>query len=94
VVDRVFDLFAELNANDDQMDFQVVYASGMQGISGMAPDQLTDNLQPLFREILKLPQAQVDESKPLQLLIANVDYDDFKGASICCLSTFERYFHI
>lgn len=61
------------------MDFQIVYASGMNGIAGAEPDQLTDNLQPLFKEILKLPKAKVDESLPLQMLIANVDYDDFKG---------------
>ena len=79
VIDRVFDLFADLNASDEQMDFQIVYASGMNGISGLAPDNLSDNLQPLFKEILKLPMANVDEGKPLQMLIANVDYDDFKG---------------
>lgn len=61
------------------MDFQVVYASGMNGIAGMEPDKLNDNLQVLFDEILKLPKAKVDAEAPLQLLIANVDYDDFKG---------------
>lgn len=79
VVDRVFDLFADLNASDEQMDFQIVYASGMNGISGLEPDNLSDNLTPLFDEILKLPKATVDTSKPLQLLIANIDYDEFKG---------------
>ena len=79
VIDKVFDLFTELNANDEQMDFQIVYASGMNGIAGNEPDKLTDNLTPLFDEILKLPTADVDTSKPLQMLVANVDYDDFKG---------------
>jgi GTP-binding protein len=79
VVDKVFDLFSELGATDEQMDFQIVYASGMNGIAGMQPDALTDNLQPLFTEILKLPKAKVDANHPLQMLIANVDYDDFKG---------------
>lgn len=79
VVDRVFDLFAELNANDDQMDFQIVYASGMNGISGTDHTNLTGDLQPLFKEILKLPEAIVNPDEPLQLLIANIDYDDFKG---------------
>lgn len=79
VVDKVFDLFMELNANDEQMDFQIVYASGIQGISGTQHDKLEDNLQPLFKEILKLPQVPCDVAQPLQLLIANVDYDDFKG---------------
>lgn len=79
VIDRVFDLFTELNADDGQMDFQIVYASGMNGIAGLEPDALTDNLTPLFDEILKLPTANVDTSRPLQMLVANVDYDDFKG---------------
>lgn len=52
---------------------------GMNGIAGIEPDKLTENLQPLFQEILKLPKAQVDANHPLQMLIANVDYDDFKG---------------
>jgi GTP-binding protein len=79
VVDKVFDLFAELDANDEQMDFQIVYASGINGISGLEPDALTEDLQPLFGEILKIPPAKVDPEHPLQLLIANVDYDEFKG---------------
>lgn len=79
VVDLVFDLFAELEATDEQMDFQVVYASGMNGISGLDHTDLQDNLTPLFDEILKLPKAVVDPELPLQMLIANVDYDDFKG---------------
>jgi len=78
VVDKVFDLFAELGATDEQMDFQVVYASGMNGIAGNSPDALQDNLEAVFKEILKLPPAKVDTEAPLQMLIANVDYDDFK----------------
>lgn len=79
VVDLVFDLFAELNANDEQMDFEIVYASGMNGIAGDEPDKLADNLQPLFKAILNIPKAKVDATKPLQMLIANIDYDEFKG---------------
>lgn len=79
VIDKVFDLFVELGANDAQMDFQIVYASGMNGIAGNEPEALESDLKPLFKEILKLPKAKVDESQPLQMLIANVDYDDFKG---------------
>lgn len=79
VVDKTFDLFSELNANDEQMDFQIVYASGMNGISGLDAKNIGPDLLPLFDEILKLPQAKVDPTKSLQLLIANVDYDDFKG---------------
>jgi len=70
---------AELGANDEQMDFEVVYASGMQGIAGYTPDALTENLEPVFEKILRLPKAPVDPSKPLQMLVANIDYDGFKG---------------
>lgn len=79
VVNKVFDLFAELNANDEQMDFQIVYASGLTGIAGTDPNNLEKNLQPLFKEIIKLPPSSSDPQHPLQLLVANVDYDDFKG---------------
>ena len=79
VIDKVFDLFVELGASDAQMDFQIVYASGIQGIAGNEPDKLDSNLQPLFKEIIKLPKVVCDPAKPLQILIANVDYDDFKG---------------
>ena len=61
------------------MDFQIVYASGLTGISGLDPNNLENNLQPVFKEILKLPAANVDPEHPLQMLVANVDYDDFKG---------------
>lgn len=58
---------------------QVVYASGIQGIAGLDPSQLSSNLTPLFDQILRIPKAKVDPTKALQLLVANVDYDDFKG---------------
>lgn len=75
----MFDLFVELGATDAQMDFQIVYASGINGIAGIKPDNLSSDLQPLFKEIVKLPKIPCEAEKPLQLLIANVDYDDFKG---------------
>ena len=75
-----YDLYlTNIDANDEQMDFDIIYASGMQGISGTEPDQMADDLQPLLDKLLDLPCADVDESIPLQMLIANVDYDDFKG---------------
>lgn len=79
VVDRVFDLFGELNATDAQMDFDICYASGLNGVAGEDHKALSPNLTPLFDKILKLPQAQFAQEAPLQLLIANIDYDDFKG---------------
>ena len=79
VVDKAFDLFAELDASDEQMDFKVVYASGMNGIAGLDPDEIGPDLTPVFDIILELPEPKVDDSKSLQLLIANIDYDEFKG---------------
>ena len=67
VVDKTFDLFAELDADDDQMDFKVVYASGMNGISGLDHTDIGPDLLPLFDEILNLPEPSVDESKALQV---------------------------
>jgi len=90
VVDKTFDLFADLGATDEQMDFQIVYASGMNGIAGLTPDGITNNLTPLFQEILKLPKAKVDNSKPLQALIANVDFDEFKVRAWKCCETVHR----
>lgn len=48
-------------------------------MAGLEPNKLDSNLTPLFDEILKLPKAVVDDEHPLQLLIANIDYDEFKG---------------
>ena len=78
-MDKAFDLFAELNASDEQMDFKVVYASGMNGVAGLDHENIGDDLTPVFDIITELPEPKVDDSKPLQLLIANIDYDDFKG---------------
>jgi GTP-binding protein len=82
VVDNVFDLFVELGASDEQTDFRVVYASGMQGIAGHEPDALEKDLGPLFDAILEYippPKANSYEPDTLQALISNIDYDDFKG---------------
>lgn len=80
VVDATFDLFVDLEASDDQLDFPVVFASGIRGVAGFEPDALADDLTPLFDTILKeIPAPQADATKPLQMLIANLDYDTHKG---------------
>lgn len=87
VVDMVFDLFVELGATDEQIDFQVVYASGLLGKSGMEPDALEDDMEALFDTLLtSLDAPTVDTNEPdaLQGLIANIDYDDFKGKMGIC----------
>jgi len=82
VVDKTFDLFCDLGASDEQIDFRVIYASGIQGTAGDEPDKLTDDLGPLFDAIIEsipAPAAENTESNQLQALVSNIDYDDFKG---------------
>ncbi len=80
VVDEVLDLFIELGADDEQLDFPVVYASARQGTSGLAPDQMEANLEPLFAKILEhIPAPEGDPESPLQLLVTTLDYDDYVG---------------
>jgi len=80
VVDTTFDLFCSLGATDEQCEFPVVYASGFQGIAGLEPDKLSDSLEPLFETICnEVSPPMADVEAPLQMLITNLSYDDFKG---------------
>ena len=80
VVDTTFDLFCSLGACDEQCEFPIVYASGFQGIAGPEPDQMSETLEPLFDMIIdKVPTPVVDVDAPLQMLVTNLDYDEFKG---------------
>ncbi|KAL3698888.1 hypothetical protein R1sor_012964 [Riccia sorocarpa] len=80
VVNTTFELFLELNATDEQCDFQVVYASGIQGKAGLEPTNLADDLGPLFETVLRcIPEPQVSVDAPLQMLVTNLDYDEHKG---------------
>ncbi|MBY0403033.1 MAG: GTP-binding protein, partial [Cyanobacteria bacterium] len=80
-VDRVLDLFIELGANEDQLDFQVVYACGQQGTSSLEADLSTMNdLKPLFETIIsKIPEPPGDKVSPLQLQVSTLDYNDYLG---------------
>jgi GTP-binding protein len=80
VVDKVFDLFVELDATDDQTDFDIVYASAINGQSGTEPDELQKSMTPILDAIIdSIPAPNVDVEAPAQLLVANIDFDDFKG---------------
>ena len=82
VVDKVFDLMMELGASDEQIDFTTVFASGLQGISGMEPDALEGDMKPLFdaiRDCIDAPKVESTEFDDLQCLVSNIDYDQFKG---------------
>ncbi|PKO24027.1 MAG: translational GTPase TypA [Chloroflexi bacterium HGW-Chloroflexi-1] len=79
-VNATFDLFIELGATEEQADFPVIYAIAPAGKAGIDPEQLADNLQPLFEAILNtLPAPEVDPDAPPQLLVTNLSYDDYKG---------------
>ena len=80
VVDEVLDLFIELNANDDQLDFPVVYASGKQGTATLDLDKPGKDLECLFRTIIdNIQPPACDEEGPMQMLVSNIDYDDYIG---------------
>lgn len=80
VVNSTFELFIELNASDEQCDFQVIYASGIKGTAGLAPDNLAEDLGPLFEAIVRcIPGPHIDKDGPLQMLATNIEYDEHKG---------------
>lgn len=80
VVDMIFDLFVDLGASDEQLDFPIIYASARDAVAGPEPDQLTDSLQPLFAAIVHHVPAPVGEATaPFQLLVANLAYDNYVG---------------
>ena len=80
VVDELLDLFIELGADDDQLDFPVVYASGRDGYASLDETARSGDMQPLFDTILKhVPAPEGDPEAPLQILFSNIDYDEYIG---------------
>jgi GTP-binding protein len=80
VLDMVFDLFVELNANDDQLDFPILYASGKAGVARYELEDENEDLVPLFETIIKeVEDAQGDRDKPLQMLVSAIEYNDYLG---------------
>ena len=80
VMDQVFDLFDNLGATDEQLDFPIVYTSAMNGIAGLSPDALAEDMQPLFETIVNVVEPpQVDTDGPFRMQISSLDYDNFKG---------------
>ncbi|HBC96068.1 MAG TPA: translational GTPase TypA [Clostridium sp.] len=80
VLDKVFDLFIELGANDEQLDFSVIYCSAKDGIAKKEMEDKSTNMEPLFDAIIKnapAPQGYLD--KPLQLLITTIDHNEYVG---------------
>jgi len=81
-VNLTFDLFVELGASDEQADFPIIYANGLTGQASLDANDLEPNLQPLFEAILhRIPAPQVEPDQPLQLLVTNLGYDDYRGVT-------------
>ena len=79
-VDKVFDLFVELGADDDQCDFTTLYASGLQGFAKETLEEEGVDMQPLFEAVLHhVPPPAGDIEKPLQLQVTTLDYSDYLG---------------
>lgn len=80
VINQTFDLFDKLGANDDQLDFPVVYASGLNGYAGLTDDVRSGDMKPLFETILdKVPQRNDDPNGSFQLQIISLDYSSYVG---------------
>ena len=80
VVDQTFDLFDRLGANDEQMDFPVVYASALQGFATLDANTQTDNMDALFQTIVeRVSPPDVDPNAPLQLQVSALDYSSYTG---------------
>ncbi|MCW2480241.1 ribosome-dependent GTPase TypA [Candidatus Symbiopectobacterium sp. NZEC135] len=80
VVDQVFDLFVNLGATDEQLDFPIVYASALMGTSGLDHEDMSEDMTPLFEAIVKHVEApNVDLDGPLQMQISQLDYNSYVG---------------
>ena len=80
VVDQVFDLFDRLGGTDEQLDFPIIYASALNGVAGLDPTALAEDMTPLFEMIVeRVPVPQVDRQGPLQMQISALDYDSYVG---------------
>ncbi len=80
VVDEVLDLFIELGADEDQIDFPVVYASSRDGYASEDPENRQGDMKPLLEAILReIPAPEGDTEGPFQILFSNIEYDDYVG---------------
>ncbi len=81
VLNQTFDLFIELGASDEQVDFPVIYTNAITARAGLTPD-LGPDLQPLFQAILRhIPPPKVDVEAPTQMLVTSLGYDDYRGVT-------------
>ncbi|MBE6687803.1 MAG: translational GTPase TypA [Ruminococcaceae bacterium] len=80
VLDEVLELFIELDANDEQIDSPVVYASGRDGWASLTPEKQNDDLRLLFDLIVdKIPYPAGDPDQPFQMIVSNIDFNEYTG---------------
>ena len=80
VVDQVFDLFVNLGATDEQLDFPIIYASALMGVAGLEHEELAPDMTPLFEAIVKhVEPPKVELEEPFQMQISQLDYSNYVG---------------
>ena len=80
VIDQVFDLFDRLGATEEQLDFPIVYASALNGVAGLDPENIAEDMTPLFQMIVdKVQPPKVDIDGPFQMQISALDYNSYVG---------------
>jgi GTP-binding protein len=80
VVDEIYELFLDLDATDEQIEFPILYAVSREGIAKQKLEDQSENLQPLFEQIVQsIPAPKELRNDSLQLLVANLDYNDYVG---------------
>src|SRR5215212_5788285 len=85
VVDEVYELFLDLDASEEQIEFPIVYCNARAGHAGLSPDELADDLEPLFQMLLeRIPAPEYDEDHPLQAHVTNLDASPYVGRLALC----------
>ena len=80
VIDQIFDLFDNLGASDDQLDFPIIYCSALNGIAGPDPEELADDMTPMFQSIVDIVEPpKVELNGPFQMQISSLDYSSYLG---------------
>ena len=80
VLDQIYDLLIDLDADEDQLEFPLFYAIGRDGVAGLAPDRLSKDLHPLLDAIVKeIPPPGFDPDAPFQMLVSDLGYSDYLG---------------
>ena len=80
VIDQIFDLFDNLGASDEQLDFPIIYCSALNGIAGMDPSELADDMSPMFQAIVDIVEPPaVELDGPFQMQVSALDYSSYVG---------------